>query len=425
VKYVPQSRQGGILIIGGGIGGLTLALSLHAVGLGDGVRVFDTVPEFKPVGGGINLGPHAIKVLSDLGLEGALVAVSKQPTDYAFFTKHGQLVYREPWGKAAGHKWHHISIHRAALHDVLVKAVVDRLGHGSLCLDRRCIQLKQDGAGVTAIFASAAGDLRETHTGTVAIGCDGVRSTVRNFLFPDEGPPRFHGINLWRGTASHKPILTGSSIIRIGAMHSTIIVYPIRDNIDDEGNQLINWVAEVDSKAAVPIDWNGKARLDDFYPVYESWTFDWLDVAALIRNTNPILTYPMVDRDPLDRWTFGGITLLGDAAHPMFPRGGNGGAQSILDATCLARCLASSPDDLHGGLMKYEAERRPATTKVVLQNRSAPPNLIVDTVEKMSGGKPFKHIDDVIAPDKLREIFAEYQKIAGYHVSVVGKAEAK
>jgi 2-polyprenyl-6-methoxyphenol hydroxylase-like FAD-dependent oxidoreductase len=207
-------------------------------------------------------------------------------------------------------------------------------------------------------------------------------------------------------------------------MHSTIIVYPIRDDIDGAGNQLINWVAEVDSPAAVPIDWNGVARLEDFYPVYQGWTFDWLDVAALIRGTDPILTYPMVDRDPIERWTFGRVTLLGDAAHPMFPRGGNGGAQAILDAERLARELAASVDG--AALARYEAERRPATTKVVLQNRTAPPNLIVDTVEKIANGRPFKDVSEIIPPEKLREIFETYQKVAGYHVDLVNRhAERK
>lgn len=420
---VAQTSSSDILIIGGGIGGLTLALALHAVGLGPRVQLHDTVPEFKPVGGGINLGPHAIRVLSWLGLEDKLVAVSKQPYDYAFFTKGGQLVYREPWGKAAGHRWHHISIHRAALHDVLVEAVRQRIGADHLHLGQRCIGVEQQDASVTARFVSAAGETT-TATGAVLIGCDGTRSTVRVTFYPDEGPPRFHGINLWRGVTRHQPILTGSSIIRIGAMHSTIIIYPIRDNIDRDGNQLVNWVAEVDSPAAVPIDWNGVARRADFYPVYQSWTFDWLDVAALIRGTDPILAYPMVDRDPIDRWTFGRVTLLGDAAHPMFPRGGNGGAQAILDAERLAQELAAGVDG--AALQRYEAERRPATAKVVLQNRAAPPNLIVDTVEKIANGRPFKDISEIIPPEKLREIFENYQKVAGYHVDLVNKhAERK
>lgn len=409
-----------ILIIGGGIGGLTLALCLHQAGLGDRVHVFDSVPALKPVGGGINLGPHAVKVLTELGLEADLLKVSKQPDDYAFFTRQGQLVYREPWGKAAGHKWHHISIHRAELHKVLVAALAVRIGADRLNLERKCVALRQDEASVAATFVAADGT-RDVRDGAVLIGSDGVRSFVRQTLFPDGDPMRFHGINLWRGVIEHEPILTGSSIIRVGAMHSTIIIYPIRDSVDAAGTQLINWVAEVDSNAAVPADWNGEARLSDFYPVYDKWNFDWLDVAALIRNTEPILTYPMVDRDPLDRWTFGRVTLLGDAAHPMFPRGGNGAAQSILDARCLAQRLAEHADDMAAALPAYESERRPATSKVVLQNRTAPPNIIVDTVEKMSGGKRFDRIEDVIAPDELRKLFENYQKVAGYHIDVVGK----
>jgi len=255
--------------------------------------------------------------------------------------------------------------------------------------------------------------------GTILIGCDGVHSLVRRTLHPHEGPPRYHGINLWRGVAIHKPFLTGNSIARIGAMRATMIIYPIRDNIDGAGNQLVNWVAEVDSEHAAVADWNAEARLEDFYPVYENWNFDWIDVAALIRSTHPILSYPMVDRDPLERWTFDRITLLGDAAHPMFPRGGNGAAQSILDASALARHVAGSPSDLPAALQSYEDERRPATERVVLQNRTAPPNIIVDTVEQRTGGKRFDKLEDFITQKELREIFESYQKTAGYHVDIV------
>src|SRR5690606_13181378 len=160
-------------------------------------------------------------------------------------------------------------------------------------------------------------------SGSILMGCDGVHSLVRKTLYPEEGPPIYHGINLWRGVARHKPFLTGSSIARVGAMRATIIIYPIRDNIDEAGNQLVNWVAEVDSEKAAVADWTGEAKLEDFYPVYRDWTYDWIDVAALLRSTSPILSSPMVDRDPLGRWTFGRVTLLGDAAHPMYPRGGN------------------------------------------------------------------------------------------------------
>jgi len=231
------------------------------------------------------------------------------------------------------------------------------------------------------------------------------------------------GINLWRGVTRGRPFLTGGSIARIGARHTTLIVYPIRDNIDAVGNQLINWTAEIEREVAVAVDWNRPGRLEDFYPSFQDWTFDWLDAAALIRNADLILSYPMVDRDPLERWTFGRVTLLGDAAHPMYPQGGNGGAQAIIDAATLARLLASMPDPV-AALEAYAAERMPVTGRIVLQNRAAPPNAIVDAVEQRTQGKRFERLEDIISEEELRAIFERYQKVAGYHVDQVGRASS-
>ena len=256
--------------------------------------------------------------------------------------------------------------------------------------------------------------------GDILIACDGIHSAVRGQLFPDEGPFIYRGINLWRGTTLRPPYLTGASIARIGARHTTMIVYPIRTNVDAAGNMLVNWVVEVEREVAVPVDWNKPGRLEDFYNHYRDWTFDWIDAAALIRGSQQIWSYPMVDRDPLPRWTQARVTLLGDAAHPMYPQGGNGGAQSILDAATLARLLGCEADP-QAALAAYEAVRLPATSRIVLQNRTAPPNVIVDTVESRTGGKRFERLEDVISQDELKEIFANYQRVAGYHVQQVGK----
>jgi len=412
-----------IAIVGGGIGGLTLALAAQASVPQSRIRVFEAAPDMRALGVGINLGPHAVKELSALGLEGALVAVACMPQDYAFFTRHGQLVYREPWGRAAGHQWPHLSIHRGDLHQVLLDAVRERIGAENFVTGHRCVAVEQDDQGIIVRLAGPDGNALAPQHADIVVGCDGIHSAIRAQFHPDEGPFCYRGINLWRGVTRRQPFLTGRSIARIGARHSTLIIYPIRDAIDAAGNQLVNWVAEIEREVAVPVDWSKPGRLEDFYPTYRDWTFDWLDAAALIRDADLILSYPMVDRDPLKCWTFGRVTLLGDAAHPMYPQGGNGGAQAIIDAATLGRLLASETDPV-AALKAYEAARLPATSRIVLQNRTAPPNAIVDAVEQRTGDKRFERLEDVISQDELRAIFERYQKVAGYHVDQVGKSQS-
>jgi 2-polyprenyl-6-methoxyphenol hydroxylase-like FAD-dependent oxidoreductase len=197
-----------------------------------------------------------------------------------------------------------------------------------------------------------------------------------------------------------------------------MVIYPIVDDIDGQGNQLINWMAEIEGSSQVMNDWNRGGQVEDFIEIFKEWTFDWLDVPALIRNADQILEYPMVDKDPIPRWTFGRVTLMGDAAHPMYPRGSNGSAQALIDARTLATELARGGDPV-AALATYESQRREATAKVVLTNRSQPPDVINIRVEELSGDRPYRHIDDIISQDELRALSDHYKKIAGFSLEAV------
>ena len=356
-----------VIIIGGGIGGLTLALTLKASGAARTIRVFEAAAEMRALGVGINIGAHAMKELSALGLEDELVATSCQPQDYAFFTRHGQMVYREPFGKAAGHQWPHISLLRPDLQRVLLGAVRARIGTDNFFTGHRCTGIEQSGGRVTAHFAAPDGTALPDQQADILIACDGIHSVVRKQFYPDEGAFKFRGYNLWRGVSLHEPFLTGESIARIGARHSTMIIYPLRRNYDGKGNTLYNWVCEIERDVAVPVDWNKPGRLDDFLPNYQDWVFDWMDVPALVKSAQQILSYPMVDRDPVPHWSFERVTLLGDAAHPTLPYLAQGAAMSIEDGAVLMRTLAMT-DSIAEALQIYQRNRVDRTAKIVLQS---------------------------------------------------------
>jgi len=399
-----------ILVVGGGIGGLTLALSLHQAGIA--CRVFEAAPEIKPLGVGINLLPHAMRELTELGLQERLAAVAVETKEFCYYDRFGRFIYKEPRGRFAGYDWPQLSIHRGDLHAVMLEAVRERLGPDSFVLGKKCTSFAQDKSGVDKSGVRVDFSDGSSASGAAVIGCDGIHSAVRKLLHPNEGPPAYQGINMWRGVTRGQPYLSGASMVIAGWLEvGKMVVYPIRNFPD--GTQLLNWVAEIQSTRNAMQDWNLAGRLEDFYPVFEDRTHDWLDIAAMIRNATSILEYPMVDRDPLPFWTQGRVTLLGDAAHPMHPRGSNGGGQAILDARVLAGCLRREAS-VESALAAYEKARLEPAYEVVIANRSQGPDAILRKVHERTGDKPFERIEDVIGNDELAALAENYKRIAGF-----------
>jgi 2-polyprenyl-6-methoxyphenol hydroxylase-like FAD-dependent oxidoreductase len=401
-----------VLIVGAGIGGLTLALGLHRVGIG--ARVYESVPELRPLGVGINILPHASRELALLGLEAELSRVSVLTREAAFFNRFGQLIYREPLGRDAGYDDPQYSIHRGALHRVLLAATVARLGADRVCCGWTCTGFEQDAHGVVAHFDDTrAGDRRPDQRADALVACDGLHSVIRKQLHPTEGAPIYSGVNMWRGVTVWPPVLTGATMIRAGWLATgKMVIYPIENAVDAQGRQRINWVAELETPRHRQRDWNRPGALADFIGAFEDWHFDWLDVPALIRAADAILEFPMVDQEPLPAWTQGRVTLLGDAAHPMYPRGSNGAGQAILDARALSDALAATPSSTDA-LKAYEAQRLATTSAIVRMNRSNPPDAILREVYERTGDKPFDRIDDVIPRDELAAITERYRRATG------------
>ena len=404
-----------IAIVGGGIVGLGLALNLHKRGLSS--TVYEAAPDVKELGVGITVLPHAMRELAALGLQPDLERLGIANEESCFFNRFGQLLYKEPRGRLAGYQYPELGMHRGRLHRVLWNAAQQRLGAANVLTDHRCTGFTQDGAGVTL-------HLQETSTGAhrppvhadIAVACDGVNSTIRQQLYPGESVV-FTGINTWRGVTRYRPFLTGRSYVRIGSIKSAkMVVYPIIDNVDGEGNQLINWTTEITTVTSERNDWNKPGRIEDFIGHYESWRFDWLDVPDLIRRADAVFEYPMVDKDPILRWSFGRMTLAGDAAHPMYPRGSNGSAQGLIDSRVLADALAREQDP-EQALRSYEAERAGKTAEVVRTNREAPPDFINIKVEELTGDRPFDRLDRFVTQDELRALSDQYKAIAGFRPS--------
>ena len=400
-----------VLIIGGGIGGLSTALSLHDIGLRP--RIFEQAREIRPLGVGINLLPHSVRELTELGLLDKLRATGIETEELRFYTQYGLEIQRESRGARAGYNWPQISIHRGELQMLLYDAVLKRLGPRAVITAHSAVDVIQDNEKIKVYFEDlATGEKLEAQTADIVIAADGIHSTIRKKFYPDEGSPLYAGINLWRGTTWKEPFLSGRTMILAGTLKSgKMVIYPI-SSPNQDGKSLINWVAEVRTDTYKNNDWSRPGFLDDFAHLYADWTFDWLDVPSMIRNAEQILEYPMVDRDPVDRWHFGRVVLLGDAAHPMYSIGANGAGQAILDARTLAGYLKTSEEPLDA-LKAYEADRLPVTAGVVNANRGEGPDHLLEIVAERTS-VPVDDIHTIISQDEIEDIGAKYRKITGY-----------
>lgn len=409
-----------IAIAGGGIGGLTLALTLHRAGFSP--VIYERADAIAELGVGINILPHAIRQLADLGLLEPLDDIGIRTRELIYKTTTGQDILRQPRGTWAGYDVPQFSIHRGKLQKCLADAVRDRLGDEAIKTGHSLTGFEQDTQGVTSTFTTKTGDV--IAKSDILIGADGIHSAVRRKWHPNQTAPSWQGIVMWRGARWTKPFLDGQTMIIAGGMRSKLVLYPIYNDPARAGETLMNWVicANVGNETDTlphPDDWSRRGNLEEVMQhVTGKIDIPELDVAELIKGTDEIYVYPMCDRDPLDQWTYDRVSLLGDAAHPMYPVGSNGASQAILDAVAMARHLES---DGVAGLVAYDDERRPVTADIVRANRKGGPERVIDFVEDRAPDG-FTALDDVASPEELRAIAGDYQTMAGYRPEQVNRA---
>ncbi|OON80767.1 flavin-dependent oxidoreductase [Streptomyces tsukubensis] len=405
-----------VLVAGAGIGGLTTALSLHAAGIGVGLVEMARPP--LAAGFGINLLPHAVRELTELGLGEALAATAVPTAVMVHYDRHGNHIWGEPRGLGLGYRWPQYSLRRSALHEILLGAVRARLGAGAVRTGVAVVRFGDLDARLLRVTLRDTERARDhVATASALIGADGLHSAVRAQLHPGEGPPLWNGVRMWRGTVDWHPVLGGRTVAVAGCQATAkLVVYPVSREAENRGGALLNWVAEVrfpvETGIAGPADWNRKGRLADILPHFAGWRIGDLDVPAMIAATPRILEYPMVDRAPLAWWGRGPVTLLGDAAHPMYPIGSNGGSQAVLDARMLALCLARAGRDREAGLRAYEAHRRASVNALVLANRSMPADRLLQLVaERAPGG--FERVEDILTEEEFSTFRTAYRATTG------------
>ncbi|MCJ0766141.1 flavin-dependent oxidoreductase [Variovorax terrae] len=401
------------IIVGGGIGGMAAALSLQAAGIR--AHVFEAAPQIAALGLGIHLQPNAVRELTELGLADELERQAVRIEELAFYSKRGQRIWSEPRGQKAGYRWPQYAINRGTLQIILLTAAKARLGTDRIHTGHRLVGFDQDDQGVTAHFIdSTTGAPLPPVRGDILVGADGIHSVVRKHFYPDQ-PLRFGGQLMWRSAVPAASFLSGRTMIIAGHRNQKLVCYPMLALPD--GRMMMNWITELGESGNGPPreEWNQKVDKARFADAFESWRFDWLDVPALIAAGAEVFEFPKVDRDPVPRWTFGRVTLVGDAAHPMHPVGSQAGSQAVVDARVLAWHLATCRLDPQEGLRRYEAERLPPMRDIALENRTLGPEVVMELVEERAP-QGFKDIHDVLSAQELQERADAFKKLAGFAI---------
>ena len=414
-------REPRVVIAGGGIGGLAVALTLHQIGVE--CLVLESVRELKPLGVGINLQPNAVRELYDLGI-GAdeLDRVGLPAKEWALVGLNGKDIYAEPRGLLAGYNWPQYAVHRGRFHMLLLAKAKERLGADAVRTGCRVTGYENTDEGVAIDIEHADGTRTREH-GTLLIGADGIGSAVRAQMHPGQPPVHWGGAVMWRGTARAKPIRSGSSFVGLGTHKQRMVIYPISHPDPQTGEADINWIAEVtfeDPGEWKEAGWFKPVPISDFIHHFEDWKWDWLDVPALIRGAETAFVNPMIDRDPVPSWVDGQVALMGDAAHAMYPTGSNGASQAIVDARMLGVSMLK-----HGvsaaALKAYDDTLCRPVSQLILRNRGAGPFGLLNMVDERCGGH-FDNIDAVVPAAERAEFMAGYKAAAGFAIEKLNSA---
>ena len=409
-----------VIVAGGGIAGMAMALTCHQLELP--VIVHESVKTIEPLGVGINLQPNAVRELFELGLERDLAEIGIQAKEWALVGKNGNDVWSEPRGLDAGYRWPQYSVHRGHLQMMLYRQVLKRLGPKAVISDSRLKSYNNDNDHVLAHFVDSDGKEQKVE-GSILVGADWLHSSVRAQMHPNDGPPKWGGAVMWRGTTQAKPIRTGASFVLLGKLEQRFVCYPISQPDPITGKAIINWIAELTydtSKEWGHSDWNTQVPVEKFINHFSDWSYEWLDVPQLIREASAVYEYPMVDRDPLTTWVDGRCVLVGDAAHVMYPVGSNGASQAIVDTRVLGSAFVKHGLD-QTALLHYESLNLKEMNELVLRNRGAGPIGILGIVEERCGGV-FDKIEDVIPRSEIEQYMSNYKAAAGFAIETLNNA---